>query len=526
MDARLERAMIDARMASPRVIPEGFLLGAATAAYQIEGAATEGGRGPSIWDTFSSVPGAVIRGENGDVACDHYHRYPEDVALMADLGLDTYRFSISWARVSPDGRSVNGEGWDFYSRLVDSLLERNIRPWLTLYHWDLPQALQDKGGWTSRETADLFAQYAEQAHRVLGDRVSDWTTLNEPWCSSFLSYTGGEHAPGHQSLTEGLLASHHLLLAHGLATGVLRNADSKLDLGITLNLTPAQPLDPQNPGDLRAARLIDGQFNRWFLDPLFRGSYPDDIVEEYRTVEPAAVRSFEDAVHPGDLEVISTPIEILGINYYQGSIVTESAELPARLAEKIGFDRLELPPTGAPATERTTSSPLRASTGMFGPDTYLPRSDQNWQIDPLMLKSLLLRVDEEYSGPAKTTLYVTENGIATDDRLVETQEGPAIHDETRCAYLELHLAATLDAVEQGADVRGFFYWSLLDNFEWAWGYDKRFGLIYVDYDSQVRILKDSAKLYRKIIRDRTLDVRPDAGILVRRGSLVENVPLE
>ncbi len=526
MDPRLSTALADARVASPRTIPDNFLLGAATAAYQIEGAASEGGRGPSIWDVFSRVPGAIINADNGDTACDHYHRYRDDVAIMADLGLDTYRFSTSWARISPDGRSINREGLDFYSRLVDELLENGIRPWLTLYHWDLPQALQEAGGWPTRDTAKRFQDYAVATHEVLGDRVTDWTTLNEPWCSSFLSYTGGEHAPGHTSLKEGMLASHHLLLGHGLAVQALRELDPDLDLGLTLNLTPAQALDPSNPADQRAAQLIDGQFNRWFLDPLFRGYYPKDIVEEYGEIDPDAKNAFDAAVLPGDLDVISSPFEILGINYYQGSVVTAQQDLSPELADKLGFDILELPPPGAPTTTRKTSSPLRASRGMFGPDTYLPRSDQGWQIDPLLLKSLLLRVHRDYSEKAGVSLYVTENGIATADHVTQTDNGAVVNDPTRCAFLELHLAATLDALEEGADVRGYFYWSLMDNYEWAWGYDKRFGLVWVDFDSQERILKESGKLYRKIIAERHVNVIPDAGILVRRGSLVERVPLE
>ncbi len=273
-----------------RAFPPGFLFGAATAAYQIEGAAFEDGRKASIWDEFSRVPGAVINAHNGDVACDHYHRYQGDVALMKSMGLQTYRFSTSWSRVRPDGGPVNEKGIDFYKRLVDELLDADILPWLTLYHWDLPQALQDKGGWTNRDTADLFTEYALDMHSALGDRVKVWTTLNEPWCSSFLSYTAGLHAPGHYSIEEGLLASHHLLLGHGQAITALRERDASLDLGITLNLTVAEPADPSKHEDREAARLIDGQFNRWFLDPVFLGSYPADIVDDIRAVDPRGRR--------------------------------------------------------------------------------------------------------------------------------------------------------------------------------------------------------------------------------------------
>ena len=524
MVAQLFTALSDARLGSPRRIPDDFLLGAATAAYQIEGAAFEDGRGPSIWDTFSREPGAVAAGQTGDVACDHYHRYRDDVALMKELGLESYRFSVSWARVQPDGVHTNRKGMEFYSRLVDELLGADIKPWLTLYHWDLPQALEDRGGWPSRDTAKRFRDYAMEVYGVLGDRVEVWTTLNEPWCSSFLSYTAGEHAPGRQSLESGMLASHHLLLGHGLAVEALRAENASLDLGLTLNLTPAQPLDPDSPADLEAAALIDGQTNRWFLDPLFRASYPTDIVEAFRALDPRATETFEDGVRPGDLESISTPISTLGINYYQGGIVTGSRSLSPELAERIGFDALAIPPLSAPETTRPTSSPLPASRG-FSPDTYLPRTAQQWQIDPIMLKHLLLRVHNDYTGPSGTSIYVTENGMAGNDVLTQTESGAAVHDPTREAFLELHLGAALDARDEGADVRGYFYWSFMDNYEWTWGYDMRFGIIYVDYETQRRIPKDSAKLYSRIIASRELNVAPDAGLLVRRGTLLENVPV-
>ena len=285
--------------ASPRSFAPGFLFGAATAAFQIEGAAFEDGRTASIWDAFCRVPGAVINADNGDVACDHYHRYPADVALMKDLGLDTYRFSVSWSRVRPDGGPVNQKGLDFYKRLVDELRENDILPWLTLYHWDLPQAIEERGGWTVRDTAEQFADYALDVHEALGDRVANWTTLNEPWCSSFLSYTAGIHAPGRYSVTDGVLAAHHLLLGHGLAVQELRTRDAALSLGITLNLTVAEPVDPTDPADVDAARRIDGQFNRWFLDPIFRGAYPVDVVEDIRAVSPEAIDALDAAIEPG-----------------------------------------------------------------------------------------------------------------------------------------------------------------------------------------------------------------------------------
>lgn len=525
MNRRLQAAVSSSKLDVPRAIPDRFLLGAAAAAYQIEGAALEAGRQASIWDTFTRVPGAVVAGDNGDVACDHFHRYKEDVALMKRIGLDSYRFSISWARVMPDGKTLNREGLDFYQRLIDELQEADILPWLTLYHWDLPQALQDRGGWPARDTAKRFLDYAMTTYDRLGDRVQVWTTLNEPWCSSFLSYTGGEHAPGHQSLEEGMLASHHLLLGHGWIVEELRRANPDLNLGLTLNLTPAQPLDPDSPADQRAARLIDGQINRWFLDPLFRRQYPQDIVEEFRQIDENAVQAFENAIHPGDMQAIGTRIDTLGINYYQPEHVVGAWEVPAHIRENLGITTLTPPPDSAPPKSLKVVSPLPAMDGVMSPDSGLPRTAQKWQIDPIMLKELLHRISADYTKEAEVQIVVTENGAAMDDQVTPptpgTNDKPAVHDPDREAYLALHLAATLDALEEGVNVGGYFYWSLLDNFEWTWGYDKRFGIIYVDYKTQERILKDSGKLYSRIISDRTLDVGPDAGRIVREGTLVQ-----
>lgn len=521
LDSRLEKAVGWGGAERRREVPDGFLLGAAAAAYQIEGAHDEDGKGPSIWDTFSRVPGAIVNGDTGDVACDHYHRYKDDVALMKSLGLDTYRFSSSWARVCPDGVTVNPQGLDFYERLVDELLDADILPWLTLYHWDLPQALQDVGGWPNRDTAYRFRDYAMKVHSALGDRVNVWTTLNEPWCSSFLSYTGGEHAPGHHSLKEGMLASHHLLLGHGLTLQSLGKADPELNLGLTLNFSVADPLDPENPEDQRAARLADGQANRWFLDPIFRGHYPADIVEEYADVDPGAGEAFADAILPGDMEVISTPFSTLGVNYYQPSVVTASFVAPREVSERLGLVELSPAPTGGPELERMPQSPMRASRGFVAPDPLLPRTAQDWDIDPLMFKDLLLRLHNDYTKDAGVALYVTENGAAFNDEVTQTPDGPVVNDPEREAFIKLHLGAVLDAVDEGADVRGFMYWSLLDNYEWAWGYDKRFGIVYVDYETQQRIVKQSGHAYSKIIEDRVLEVAPDAGLVVREGSLLE-----
>jgi beta-galactosidase len=465
----------------PRAFPAGFLFGAATAAYQIEGATHEDGRTDSIWDAFSRVPGAVINGENGEIACDHYHRYRDDVALMAELGLQTYRFSTSWSRVQPDGGAVNPRGLDFYSRLVDELLAAGIKPWLTLHHWDMPQALEEKGGWTNRDTSFLFRDYALNVHDALGDRVGVWTTLNEPWCSSFLGYTAGVHAPGRQSKRAGLVAGHHLMLGHGLAIEALRERDPGLELGITLNLTVAKPVDPASPGDQDAARRIDGQFNRFFLDPIFRGAYPTDLLQD------VAGLGLTEAILDGDLAQISQPIDALGVNYYHGELVSDRPAEHPLLAQA---------PTG-----RGTSSPFPAAAGVFNHLQGLPLTAMEWEVQPDGLREVLSRVDREYTRPTGTKVYVTENGAAYDD--IIDADG-AVRDLERTEYLRSHLAAILDAIDEGVQVHGYFYWSLLDNFEWAWGYEKRFGIVRVDYSSQERIIKDSGRAYAKIIQERSL----------------------
>lgn len=470
-----------------RPFPEKFLFGAATAAYQIEGAAFDDGRTASIWDAFSRVPGAVVNGDTGDVACDHYNRYPQDVALMRELGLQSYRFSASWSRVRPDGGAVNPAGVAFYDRLVDELLEAGILPWLTLYHWDMPQALEEKGGWTVRETSDRFVEYGLALHDALGDRVRHWTTLNEPWCSSFLSYTAGAHAPGRYDVGDGLLAAHHLLLAHGRMIEALRERDDALECGITLNLTVADAADPQDPADLDAARRIDGQFNRWFLDPVLQGSYPEDTVEDIRAAHPDAVTRWEAAVQDGDLASMSTPLDWLGVNYYHGELV--SGHAPRRADAQA--------PGGDAHVSRRTESPFPAAEGVHWVERGLPRTGMDWEVQPDGLRRVLQRVAESAPG---LPLYVTENGAAYDDELVDGR----IPDTERTAFLRDHLGAVLAAIDAGADVRGYFYWSLLDNYEWAWGYEKRFGIIRVDYETQERLVKDSGLEYRRIIAERAV----------------------
>jgi beta-glucosidase len=449
-------------------LPAGFVLGAATAAYQIEGAAGAGGRGPSIWDTYAHTPGRVLGGDHGDVAIDHYHRYREDVALMAELGLPAYRFSISWPRVQPAGRgAINAEGLAFYDRLVDELLAHGIEPWPTLYHWDLPQPLEDAGGWPERDTAERFADYAIAVHHRLADRVAHWTTLNEPWCSAFLGYGSGVHAPGRTDGVAAIRAAHHLLLGHGLAAEAIGTA------GITINLYAVSPAT-RSAADADAARRIDGLQNRFLLDPLLRGSYPVDVVED---LEP--VTDFGH-VRDGDLAVISTPLDALGVNYYSRHVVGASAN---------GADG-HTGPAGAGA------SPWIGSPEVGFARSGLPVTAMGWEIDPAGLTEVLVRLHREY--PA-VPLYVTENGAAFDDR-----PGPdgTVDDPDRVAYLDGHLRACADAVAAGVPLRGYFCWSLFDNFEWSWGYARRFGLVYVDFPTQRRTPKASAYWYSALIRGR------------------------
>ncbi|MEV4416110.1 GH1 family beta-glucosidase [Catellatospora sp. NPDC049609] len=454
--------------APPLAFPAGFRWGAATAAYQIEGAATEDGRGPSIWDTFARRPGRVHEGHTGDVACDHYRRYREDVALLAELGMGTYRFSIAWPRVKPGGTGpVNVRGLDFYDRLVDELLAAGVEPMVTLYHWDLPQALEDggRGGWADRDTAAHFAEYAAVTAARLGDRVGTWTTLNEPWCAAFLGYASGDHAPGRTDVRTAFRAAHHLMLGHGLAGQALRAAGVR-ELSLTLNLARVSSADPADPHDVAAARRIDGVLNRIFLDPALRGEYPADMLALFDRFGAA------DVIADGDLPVIATPIDLLGINYYQPVLVRAQIGAPA-LPAYPGSEGLVFAPQPGPVT------------GM------------GWHVDPTGLTDLLLRLSRDYPG---VPLMVTENGAAYPDE----PAGDRVADPDRIAYLDGHLRAVHEALSAGADVRGYLAWSFLDNFEWAFGYDKRFGLVYIDYETQRRIPKDSALWYRNVTRTNTL----------------------
>ena len=436
--------------------PRGFGFGVASSAYQIEGATSEGGRGESIWDVYCRQPGRVANGETGDVACDHYHRYSEDLDLMAGFGIRLYRFSIAWPRLVPDGRGrPNQAGVDFYRRLCEGLLERGITPMATLYHWDLPQAVQEDGGWANRATAERFAEYAAIAYDALGDLVDSWITQNEPWVTAFEGYGFGTKAPGAQDWPTALRVSHHLLLSHGLAARALRErSGSGVKVGIALNLTPAYPRSTAEE-DREAARVADGFGNRWFLDPVLRGGYPVDMVDEF-----ADRFGPLDAVEPGDLETIAEAIDFLGVNYY--------------------------------CAERVYADPdAFLGVGVAPPDG--DATAMGWPVTPDAFYELLSRLRREYPP---IPLVITENGAAFDD---ETPVNGYIDDPRRVAYLREHLEAVRRAIDEGVDVRGYCAWSLLDNFEWQHGYSKRFGIVYVDYETLRRIPKASALWYRDLI---------------------------
>ncbi len=441
--------------------PDDFVWGAATAAYQIEGAVNEDGRGPSIWDTFSHTPGKTLNGDTGDVACDHYHRWQDDVKLMQELGLPAYRFSIAWPRVLPEGTGQpNERGLDFYDRLVDALLAANITPFVTLYHWDLPQALQDRGGWPNRDTVEAFVEYTDVVAGRLGDRVTYWITHNEPWVSGFLGHYRGEHAPGLTDLRVALQAVHHLLLSHGRAIPVLRSAREAVQVGITLNLSPAYPVTP-SPEDQAAARRHDGYQNRWFLDPVYGRGYPEDMLQLYGDLLPQMEAS--------DLDIMAAPTDFLGVNYYN----------PARVRAA--------PFTANPLGYSTRSAKELAAEGR-------EITAMGWEGAPETLTGLLLRLHHDY-GPR--AIYITENGAAFDDQVTNGR----VHDPRRIAFLRSHFQAAHEALSRGVPLRGYFVWSLMDNFEWAYGYSKRFGIVYVDYETQARIPKDSAYWYQRVIAE-------------------------
>ena len=456
--------------------PAGFRWGAATAAYQVEGAVHAGGRGPSIWDTFSHTPGRTRNGDTGDVAVDHYHRWRDDVETMDDLGLQAYRFSIAWPRIQPAGRgAINRAGLDFYSRLVDALLDKGIQPVPTLYHWDLPQALEDAGGWPSRDTAFRFAEYAGLVAEQLGDRIPLWLTLNEPWCTAYLGYAAGVHAPGRTEPAAAIAAVHHLNLAHGLGGRAIRAAAGEhAGVGVALNFHVPRAVDPADPRDLEAVRKVDALANRAFLEPMLEGRYPEDLVRDV-----AAVTDF-GFVRDGDLEQVAVPLSTLGVNYYASCLVRHYGGAEPRSTADghgdgaspwIGADDVEFPPTAPPHTA------------------------MGWNVDPAGLTELLTGLSSRYPD---VPLLITENGAAFTDSV---DADGRVRDVERTDYLGRHLAAVADALAAGADVRGYLVWSLLDNFEWAYGYERRFGVVHVDYTTLERTVKDSGRFYASVLAE-------------------------
>ena len=444
-------------MPSAEAFPDGFLWGVATSAYQIEGGVHEDGRGDSIWDRFSHTPGRTENGDTADVACDHYHRWPEDFDLLVALGVGAYRFSVAWPRLFPAGRGgLNPRGVAFYDRLIDGLLDRGIAPVVTLNHWDLPQPLQDDGGWTSRDTVSAFVEYATAAFRAFGDRVQQWITHNEPWMVSMIGHFRGIHAPGLTDFPAALRTAHHLLLSHGLTVEAWRSTGRAAPIGIALNLFATYPLTA-SPADVEAAMASEGYTNRWFLDPLYRAAYPADTVARFERAGASL-----DFVADGDLATIATPTDFLGVNYYSPRRVRASDE-------EFGWAVQPGSESGAP------------TTAIGG------------EIHPQGLTKVLLDITDAYG---RVPIYITENGAAVDDRL-----GPdgAVTDPERVEFLAAHFLAAKRALAAGVDLRGFFVWSLLDNFEWAMGYRPRLGLVYVDYPTQRRLPKRSFAFVRDVI---------------------------
>ena len=439
-----------------QLFPANFYWGAATSSYQIEGAWDEDGKGESIWDRFSHTEGKVDNGDTGDVANDHYHRLDEDLGLIDSLGLNAYRFSISWPRILPGGRgTVNPKGLDFYERLVDGLLQKGLEPFATVYHWDLPQILQDHGGWPARDVASAFVEYTDVVTKKLGDRVKFWTTFNEPWVSAVVGYLHGRHAPGHQDVEEMLAASHHLLLAHGLAVPVIRANSPESKVGIVLNMGPFTPASPSYY-DRQAAWIGDGTLNRWMLNPITGRGYPPDALEHYG--KPMA------AIQEGDMQIIAEPIDYLGINYYTRHVIRHP-EIP---------EENNLPQETFPGSEFT---------------------EMDWEVYPPGIFEILTRTHFDYDFPA---YYITENGAAFPDAKV--QDGRVI-DEDRVQYYKEHIEYCARAIQAGVPLKGYFAWSLMDNFEWGFGYAKRFGIVHVDFETQKRTLKQSGLWYQSFLKD-------------------------
>ena len=439
--------------------PQDFVWGVATSAYQIEGAASEDGKGASIWDRFCTLPGAIADASSGDVACDHYHRWQADLDLIAELGVDAYRFSVSWPRVQPDGMGAfNAKGLDFYEGIVDGLLARGIKPYLTLNHWDLPQALQDRGGWAARDTVQRFVDYARAVAGRMGDRLAAITTHNEPWVVAMLGHESGVFAPGIRHRATAMQVAHHLLLSHGLALQALRAQGCGSRLGIVLNLSPVRAAT-EDPADLAKAHLEDGRLVRWYMDPLFKAAYPADVLDFLGADAPR--------VEPGDMAAIATPMDFLGVNYYTRSVVSAAGDWDVR--------------TGGKAL-----------------------TDMGWEVYPEGLTELLLRLHRDWPVPP---LYVKENGAAFKDRFIDGR----VQDVQRTDYIACHIAAVGEALAQGVPMAGYMVWSLLDNFEWASGYEKRFGIVHVDYATQRRTPKDSALWYRSFLRAQRAARQPQVG---------------
>lgn len=497
--------------------PAGFVWGSATSAYQVEGGTGADGRVPSIWDTFTALPGAISDASSGAVAADHYHRWRDDVALMSSLGINAYRFSIAWPRMQPERGQWNAPGKDFYSQLVDALLDAGITPWVTLYHWDLPQWIEDRGGWPERSTADLFREYVSGVAALLGDRVERWITVNEPWCSAFAGYAGGQHAPGRCEPQAGVDAAHHLLLAHGMAVQTLRAADRTppghaSEVGITLSSALTYPADPAAASDQEAAIRFRAVMDGVFLSPLLRREYPQVLLDAYDA------RGLQLPVRDSDMETIATPIDFLGVNYYHTETVTRAAQpgdAPGGDGQA-GATAPALAETGG--SSRPVRNPCVGAEDITTVSRGLPRTATGWEVDPGGLRDLLVDLQENWTGPAGISVYVTENGAAFDDEQAPTavpatthgatthgatthdgQQDPVIVDDDRTRFVLDHVRALHGAMTDGVDVRGYFLWSLLDNFEWAAGYGPQFGIVDVAPDLSRR-LKASAIAYSGIAR--------------------------
>lgn len=442
-------------MNTNNTFPNHFRWGVATSAYQIEGAHEAGGRTPSIWDVFSRTPGKVEDGHTGDRACDHYSLFKEDIQLLVSLGVKHYRFSVSWSRIYPREGQLNQEGIAFYRALLDELIRCGIEPMMTIYHWDLPQWIAEEGGWTNRRTVDLFVEYARTLFNAFGKDVPYWNTHNEPWCSAFLSYGVGVHAPGHTDWREAIVSAHHILLSHGLAVREYRKLGHEGQIGITLDLDANEPATDSRQ-DQDACRRHDGYLNRWFLDPVFKGTYPEDMVEWFRP----HVGQY-DFIWPGDMKVIAEKGDLLGINYYSRAIIRQGQ-----------------------------------GHAMLQTDNVLPEdcevTDMGWEVHPESLYRILNRIREEYSS---IPIYITENGAAVADRLVDGK----VNDTPRIRYVQSHLEQCLRYIQDGGNLQGYYLWSFLDNFEWAFGYNKRFGMVYIDYETQERTPKESAWWYKEVM---------------------------